>query len=158
LSDFYEDLVVGTTLDLGSHHFTRDEVVNFARRYDPQSFHLDEAAAARGPFGRLAASGWHTAAIWMKLYVAHRQATMAALIARGTRASRPGPSPGFRDLKWKRPVYVGDTISYRSELTGKRPAPTPGWGLIFHHNTGTNQDGLLVFEFFGTVFWERRIA
>ena len=156
MSDFFEDLVIGTRLDLGTHTFTQDEIVAFAERYDPQPFHLDDAAAALSHFGRLAASGWHTAAVWMKLYVAYRQATMAALLSRGETPSRPGPSPGFRQMKWKKPVHVGDTIRYASELVGKRVTSTPGWGLIFHHNTGTNQDGDLVFEFDGSVFWEKR--
>lgn len=158
MSEFLEDLVIGTRLDLGSHTFTTEDIVAFAQRYDPQPFHLDEAAAAQSHFGSLAASGWHTAAVWMKLYVAHRQATMRAYEARGETPSRPGPSPGFRQLKWKKPVHVGDTISYVSELTGKRLTSTPGWGLIFHHNTGTNQHGDVVFEFDGSVFWERRPA
>ncbi len=157
MSDFFEDLVVGTRLDLGSHTFTADEITGFARRYDPQPFHLDEDAAAQSHFGRLAASGWHTVAVWMKLYVAARQATMAALEARGERSSRPGPSPGFRSLKWRRPVHPGDTISYASTLTAKHTSSTAGWGLVFHHNTGTNQHGHTVCEFDGSVFWECRM-
>ena len=156
MSDFFEDLVIGTRLDLGTYTFTEEDIISFAKRFDPQPFHLDDAAAALSHFGRLAASGWHTAAVWMKLYVSHRQATMAALLSRGETPSRPGPSPGFRQMKWKKPVHVGDTIRYASELVGKRVTSTPGWGLIFHHNTGTNQDGEVVFEFDGSVFWERR--
>ena len=158
VSDFFEDLVIGTKLELGAHTFTADEIVGFAERYDPQPFHIDQLAAAQSHFGRLAASGWHTVAVWMKLYVANRQATMAALLARGETPSRPGPSPGFRSLKWRKPVHPGDTISYASTLTGKRPSTMAGWGLIFHHNTGTNQDGDTVCEFDGSVFWECRGA
>ena len=158
MSDFFEDLVLGTRLDLGAHTFTTDEIVGFARRYDPQPFHLDDAAAAQSHFGRLAASGWHTVAVWMKLYVASRQATMAALAARGETPSRPGASPGFERLRWRKPVHAGDTIRYASTLTAKRAAARAGWGLVFHHNIGTNQDGETVFEFDGSVFWERRGA
>ena len=57
-------------------------------------------------------------------------------------------------MKWRKPVHVGDTILYASELVAKRVTSTPGWGIIFHHNTGTNQDGDLVFEFDGSVFWD----
>ena len=128
MSDFFEDLVVGTRLDLGAHTFTADEIVAFARRYDPQPFHLDARAAADTHFGRLAASGWHTAVIWMKLYVEHRQAVVAALEARGQTPSRPGPSPGFRDLKWRKPVHPGDTVRYSTTLSGKHAASRPGWG------------------------------
>ena len=158
MTDFFEDLVVGTRLDLGSHTFTADEIVDFAQRYDPQPFHIDADAAAESQFGRLAASGWHTVAVWMKLYVTSRQATMAALAARGEAPSRPGPSPGFRSLKWRRPVHPGDTISYASTLTAKHASSTAGWGLVFHHNSGTNQDGHTVCEFDGSVFWECRGA
>lgn len=156
MSDFFEDLVVGTRLDLGSHTFTADEIVAFARRYDPQPFHLDDAAAADTPFGRLAASGWHTVATWMRLYVGHRHAVMAALRERGETPSRPGPSPGFRSLRWRRPVHPDDTISYASTLTAKHTSQRAGWGLVFHHNTGVNQDGHVVCEFDGSVYWECR--
>lgn len=148
--------MIGTRIDLGAFTFTREEIVDFARVYDPQPFHLDDAAAALTQFGRLAASGWHTAVVWMKLYVAHRQATMAALAARGERPSRPGPSPGFQNLKWRKPVLVGDTIRYASTLVDKRVTSKPEWGLVFHHNTGTNQTGETVVAFDGAVFWERR--
>ena len=73
--------------------------------------------------------------------------------------SRIGPSPGFRDLKWLKPVYAGDTVSYSSILTQARPSGSrPGWGLVTHHNVGVNQHGARVIEFLGTVFWERRPA
>lgn len=156
MSDYFEDLDIGARVDLGDHTFTRDEIVDFARRYDPQPFHLDEGAAAASPFGRLAASGWHTAAVWMKLYVDHRNRVIEATRARGERPPSPGPSPGFRDLKWLKPVYAGDTISFVSEVIDKRVTLSPGWGLIFHRNTGTNQHGDTVFSFDGSVLWERR--
>ena len=92
----------------------------------------------------------------MKLYVTARQAAMAAMTERGETPSRPGPSPGFRSLKWRLPVHAGDTISYASTLTAKHASSTAGWGLVFHHNTGTNQDGYTVCEFDGSVFWECR--
>ena len=156
MSDFFEDLVVGTRLDLGQHTFTRDEILAFARQYDPQPFHLDDAAAALSPLGGLAASGWHTAVIWMKLYVVHRQAVAAALAARGEAAARPGPSPGFQNLEWRKPVLAGHTIRYASTITGKRTTSKPAWGLVFHNNIGINQDDEVVIAFDGAVFWERR--
>ena len=94
----------------------------------------------------------------MKLYVAYREAASAALRARGEAASRPGPSPGFRSLKWRRPVHPGDTISYSSTLTAKHASQRTGWGLVFHRNAGINQDGATVCEFDGSVFWECRGA
>ena len=99
-------------------------------RYDPQPFHLDEAAAARSHFGALCASGWHTAAIWMRLMVDYRTRDGDAARARGEPVAALGPSPGFRELKWLKPVYVGDTITYATEVIETRAVATAGraWG------------------------------
>ncbi len=154
--DFFEDIVVGTRLELGSHLFTREEIIQFACHYDPQPFHLDESAAAESALRGLSASGWHTAAIWMRLYAQHREAIRKTLLARGERPATPGPSPGFRDMRWRTPVRPGDTITYRSIVSGKRNLPRRGWGLIFHRNTGLNQHGRLAVEFSGSVLWQCR--
>ncbi|HST94879.1 MAG TPA: MaoC family dehydratase N-terminal domain-containing protein, partial [Microvirga sp.] len=95
--------------------------------------------------------------VWMKHMVGHRDRIRAYALAHGQRPARLGPSPGFSNLKWQKPVYAGDTITFRTTVTAKRPsASRPGWGLVFHHNTGTNQHGEEVFAFDGMVFWERR--
>ena len=155
-SVWFEDLKVGTKTGLGSETFTRESIVDFAREYDPQPFHVDEEAAKHSLFGRLAASGWHTASMWMKQFVDTR-AKFAKEGAPGAEpAPRPGPSPGFTKLRWHRPVYAGDMIAFASELADKRLTSRPGWGLIFSHNTGTNQDGVLVYEFTGSAFWPLR--
>jgi acyl dehydratase len=154
---YLEDLLIGETDELGSYTFTADDIIGFAKRFDPQRFHVDPEAAKDSLFGSLCASGWHTASIWMKLMVARREQVRAEALARGERPARLGSSPGFTDLKWLKPVYAGDTITYRSTLTDKRmSASRPGWGLAFHHNTGVNQHGQEVFSFNGAVFWERR--
>jgi len=154
---YLEDLVVGQTDVLGAYTYTADDIVRFAKAYDPQRFHVDPVAAKASLFGDLCASGWQTAAIWMKLMAAHRDRIRTEALARGERPARLGPSPGFSDLKWLKPVYAGDTITYRSTLTGKRvSASRPGWGLAFHRNSGINQHGEEVFSFDGAVFWERR--
>ena len=153
---FFEDLEIGRSHELGSFVFSAEEIVAFARSFDPQPFHLDEGAAANSLFGRLAASGWHTAAVWMAAMVSHRKRQLAATTGR---PARLGPSPGFRNLSWTRPVYAGDRITYRSEVTDKRlSASRPEWGLFFHRNTGTNQNGEEVFRFEGCVFVERKPA
>ena len=142
----YEDFVEGSVESFGSRVVTREEIVAFAAEFDPQPMHLDEAAARRSPLGGLAASGWHSCAIMMRL------------IADGfiLESSCMG-SPGVEELKWLQPVYAGDTISYASEVLDKRPlASRPGWGMLVMRNTGTNQDGALVFEFEGAIFVERR--
>jgi acyl dehydratase len=153
----FDDLAIGDASHLGSHVFTAEEIVRFALQYDPQPFHVDADAAARSHFGALCASGWHTAAVWMKQMIAHRERSRAAARAAGTEPARLGPSPGFRDMKWLRPVYAGDVITYTSTVVDTRAsASRPQWGLVSHHNTGVNQRGERVFEFQGTVFWERQ--
>lgn len=154
---YFEDIEVGERRDLGHHRFTAEDIKSFAVRYDPQPFHLDEAAAARSHFGALVASGWHTAAVFMRTFVEAERRIAAEMAARGEPAAKIGPSPGFRNLKWLKPVYAGDTIEYSSEVLEKRPLDSrPGWGLVTVRNAGTNQDGVLVFEFEGALFVERR--
>jgi acyl dehydratase len=153
---FLNDVRIGDVRELGAYTFRADEIIRFARRFDPQSFHIDAEAAKHSHFGGLIASGWHTAAIWMKLMVRDIDRSTDAALARGGCPARLGPSPGFRELKWLRPVYAGDTVTYRATVLDKRPsASRPGWGLLFHHNTGVNQRGEEVFSFRGAVFWER---
>jgi acyl dehydratase len=154
---YFEDLVIGETEELGSTTFEPEDIITYATQFDPQRFHVDAEAAKNSLFGALCASGWHTASVWMKHMVGHRDRIGAYAIAHGERTARLGPSPGFTDMKWLKPVYAGDTITYRSTVTAKRAsASRPGWGLVFHHNTGTNQNGEEVFSFEGMVFWERR--
>jgi acyl dehydratase len=154
---FFEDIRIGETHEIGRHTFTADGIKRFAARYDPQPFHLDEAAAARSHFGALCASGWHTAAVCMRMLVARKDRVVAELAARGEKVATWGPSPGFRELKWLKPVYAGDTITYATEPVEKRESKSrPGWGLLFSRNTGTNQRGELVYSFIGSAFVERR--
>lgn len=154
---YFEEIEVGDTFMVGRHTFAADEIKNFARRFDPQLFHLDEAAAERSHFGALCASGWHTAVAWMRLMVDHRRAMAEAARARGEPVAGIGPALGFRELKWLKPVYVGDTIAYRSEVTELRPSGSrPGFGLMSILSTGVNQNGEPVISFVSTSFVERR--
>ena len=156
---YLEDTRVGDRTELGRHLFTAEEIKSFARRFDPQPFHLDEAAGAQSHFGGLIASGWHTGATCIRLLVQHRQREEEAMRARGEPVGRTGPSPGFRDLKWPKPVYAGDTITFVSEVIETRPVQRhPGKGLVFARNTGTNQAGELVFSFISALFVDRRGA
>jgi acyl dehydratase len=146
----FEDFAIGNRYELGRHTFTAEDIIQFASRYDPQPFHTDEAAAARSHFGGLVASGWHTASVYMKLQA-------RAIAERGTDLAQSGPSPGFRNLRWPRPVFAGDTLSYASEVLGKRELKTrPHWGVVFFHVTGHNQRNELAFEFEATAFIARR--
>jgi len=156
---FLEDIRVGDKTALGSHTFTAQEIKTFAQAFDPQPFHLDEAAAARSHFGGLVASGWHTGSVCIRLIVQNRMRQEEAMRARGEPVGRTGPSPGFRELKWIRPVYAGDTITFASEVIEARPVESrPDKGLVFARNTGTNQAGELVFSFISALFVDRRSA
>lgn len=151
---FLRDAPLGPVRDLGPHLFTADAITAFARAYDPQMFHLDAEAARRSHFGGICASGWHTAAIWMKRLHA-TFARDAALTAETGPVPQLGPSSGFKDMRWLRPVYAGDTIRYSCSLIDKRAsASRPGWGLATHRNAAENQRGEPVFAFTGTVFWQ----
>lgn len=108
--DHYEDIEVGRRAAFGRYEVTREEVTEFARKYDPQPFHLDDAAAATTHFGRLSASGWHTCAM-----------TMAMLVENMKSRSQAGlGSPGVDQLRWLKPVYPGDTLRVETEVIEKR--------------------------------------
>jgi acyl dehydratase len=159
MTKFYDDLVVGEVTDLGSHTFTAQEIKAFAAAFDPQPFHLDEEAARQSHFGALCASGWHTCAIWMRLMIDSVDRIRNDALAKGLPVAERGPSPGFRELKWLKPVYAGDTITYSATLIDKRvSASRPGWGLVTHHNLGVNQKGERVLEFTASAFLERHPA
>jgi len=156
---FLEDIRVGDKTELGRHTFTAEEIKSFAERFDPQPFHVDAAAAARSHFGGLVASGWHTGSICIRLLVQHRLREEDAMRARGEAVGRTGPSPGFRELKWVKPVHAGDTISFASEVIEKRAALSrPDKGLVLARNTGANQAGELVFSFISILFVDRRVT
>jgi acyl dehydratase len=154
---YFDDIAVGERFDLGRHTFGAEEIKAFALFYDPQPFHVDEAAAQRSHFGRLVASGWHTAAVWMRLNIEHRQRETQAMRSRGEPVAVLGPSPGFRELKWLKPVYVGDTINYAAEvIETRRSKSRPGWGLVTSRASGSNQDGEPVLSLVGTLFVQCR--
>jgi acyl dehydratase len=156
---FMEDIPLGVRREIGRYTFTAAEIKRFAQLYDPQLFHVDEEAAARSHFGKLCASGWHTAAICMRFLVENRRRMIAEEEARGEPIAKWGPSPGFRELKWLKPVYVGDTITYATEPVETRASKSrPGWGLLFSLNTGDNQHGERVYSLIGSAFVQRRPA
>jgi acyl dehydratase len=154
---FLEDLKVGQRRELGSFTFTAELIKKFAAQFDPQAFHLDEAAGRNSLFGGLAASGWHVGSVCMKLLVADGQREAAEAAARGEKIAVWGPSPGFRELRWLKPVLAGDVISYASEVESLRTSEKrPEWGILQARNTGTNQRGELAFSFLATAFVPRR--
>ena len=156
---FFDDAQPGDRRKLGSFTFTADAIKAFARDYDPQAFHLDEEAGRRSIFGGLAASGWHTASIYMKLLVADLKQETEKRTARGEPVAASGPSPGFKNLRWPRPVLAGDTVSYFYEATSKRLlASRPGWGIVFGTTTAVNQREEIVLFFENSVFLPCREA
>ena len=157
MSNYFEDLEIGVVASLGSHMFQRDEILEFARRYDPQQFHLDEDAAKRGLFGALSASGWHTGSVWLRLMLDHRKREADLIAFCGERPARYGPSPGFEKLSWLKPVLVDDTITFTTRVIDKLDAGTrPEFGLVHWYNEGSNQRGEIAFSVVSKVFVERR--
>jgi acyl dehydratase len=154
---FFEDIRVGDVFEYGRHTFTADSIKAFATRFDPQPFHVDEAAAARSHFGGLVASGWHTAVAWMRLMIDYRRREDEAARARGEPVAGIGPALGFRELKWPKPVYAGDTIVYMSEVIEMRLSDSrPHAGLMTFRSTGVNQNGEMVLSLVSITFVERR--
>jgi acyl dehydratase len=142
-----EDLEVGTRTYFGSYEVTREEVIDFARKYDPQPFHLSDEAAAKTHFGRLAASGWHTCAMTMAVIARHVVDTEQAGLG----------SPGVDELRWRKPVYPGDTLHVNSEIVEVRPSRSkPDIGSFRSATTVTNQDGVEVLTFTSIVLMRRR--
>jgi acyl dehydratase len=156
---FFEDIEIGQRRELGSFTFTAELIKKFARQFDPQRFHLDEEEGKKSLFGGLAASGWHVGSVCMKLLVADGQRQISEARAHGEEVAVWGPSPGFRDLRWVRPVLAGDIISYASEIETLRTSEKrPEWGILQARNTGINQRGEPVFSFLATAFVPRRNA
>ena len=146
---YFEDLIVGEETLLGHYDVTREEVLEFARKYDPQPFHLSDEAAAKTHFGRLAASGWHTAAM-----------TMAVIVkAMGAQPQASLGSPGVDELRWLRPVYPGDRLTMSGTILEKTPSRSkPDLGSFRTRTVVTNQDGIDVMRFTSIVLIKRRPA
>ena len=146
---YFEDLEIGKPAVFGTYDVTREEVLEFARKYDPQPFHLSDEEAAKTHFGRIAASGWHTAAMVM------------AVIARRVVAEQQAGlgSPGIDELRWKKPVYPGDTLTVSGEVLEKTPSRSrPDIGSFRTMTTVTNQHGEVVMKFISIVLIRRRPA
>jgi acyl dehydratase len=145
---YFEDFVIGNVVELGSVTVSEEEIVEFASRYDPQSFHVDAEAAKAGPFGGLIASGWHTTALFMGLFVRAVLLDSASL-----------GSPGVEEIRWTAPVRPGDTLTARSTVTETRPSSkNPGRGTVLTTNEVFNQDGTLVMTLRARGFFARRAS
>jgi len=137
---YFEDFPPGLTLDTKGPTVTREEIIDFATRFDPQPFHLDEAAAKASLFGGLAASGWHTAALCMRMMVDAYIKDSASL-----------GSPGVDELRWVKPLLAGDTISGRATVLEAKPSRSrPEMGAIKAKWEVFNQKGELLMH---TTTW-----
>ena len=131
---YFEDYQVGMVDEFGEVLVTAEEIVEFARRYDPQTMHVDADAAATGPFGGLIASGWHTGSLTMRLFVDHYLSKVATL-----------PSPGIDELRWVRPVRPGDTLRMRvTVVEARRSKSKPDRGIVRSLVEVLNQNGEVV--------------
>jgi acyl dehydratase len=154
---FFEDIEIGQRRELGSFTFMAEDIKRFARQFDPQRFHLDEEEGRKSLFGGLAASGWHVGSVCMKLIIADNQRLAELARSRGETIAVGGSSPGFRDLRWLKPVLAGDTIRFASEIESLRTsASRPEWGILQVRNTGINQRDELVFSVLSSAFVLRR--
>ncbi len=130
----FEDLEVGKAYEVGSHTFTREEVIAFAQQFDPQPFHLSEAGGEASMFGGLVASGWHTCSVMMGMLVRNVLADSTSM-----------GSPGIDEIRWLKPTRVGDTLTMKNAVLAKRvSASKPDRGIVETQWEGTNQHGELV--------------
>ena len=151
---WFEDLPLHEKVTLGSYTFTEENIIAFAKRYDPQPFHIDVEAAKRSSYGGLIASGWHTAAVWMKLMLEYRSAHIAA---GGEKTQDNYVSPGVRELRWLKPVRPGMTLTYTNESFAKSDWKTrPEFGLIEGMNEARDEAGELYYSFINRVLIAKR--
>ena len=135
---YFEDIEVGSKQSFGSYAVTRDEVIAYAEKFDPQPFHLSDKAAAQTHYGRLSASGWHTCGMVMSMVVANLKANEQAGLG----------SPGLDELRWLKPVFPGDTLRCETEVIDKRASRSrPEMGSYRSTMTVFNQDDVAVLTF-----------
>jgi acyl dehydratase len=145
---FLEDFTVGQIFNTGRKQVDKDQIIAFATEFDPQPYHLDEEAARTSPFQGLAASGWHTAGITMRLMVDGEFKPAGGILG-----------VGFDELSWPRPVRPGDELHVRSEVLEVRPSKSrPDRGLIRVRNTTFNQNNKPVMAFIANLIVPRRPA
>lgn len=134
---YYEDIAVGSESSFGRYEVTREEVIEFASKYDPQPFHLDDEAAAKTHFGRLSASGWHTCAMTMRMLVESNSVVEKASLG----------AAGIEGINWRKPVYPGDTLRVVAKVIEKRRSRSkPEMGLFKTQTTVFNQDDVVVMD------------
>ena len=154
---FYDEFDIGRVIELGSHEFYDGSISRFSAAFTPVGFHLDEAQAAQGLFGRKAAAGFHICCGWMSCFVATNTRERKRLAENGMALPDIGPSPGVQNIRWPSPVHPGDAVSFRITLTAKRElASRTTWGIVSMLAEGHKADGTLVMSFEGKVLVARR--
>lgn len=149
---WFEEIPLNNRIVIGTYTFTEEAIVDFARKYDPQPFHIDPAAAAKSPFGGIIASGWQTAAVWMKLMVAYLHRNISE-----ERAQAGFVSPGFREMRWFKPVRPGMTLTYSTENIAKLDWKSrPELGLLEARNEARDDKDELMMSFIGRVLIPKR--
>ncbi|AJG18564.1 MULTISPECIES: MaoC family dehydratase [Cupriavidus] len=145
---YFEDFAVGSKRDLGSHLVTEEEILTFARQYDPQPFHIDKEAAQKSIYKNLISSGWMTCSIMMRLLVDNMTSKAASM-----------GSPGVDEIRWLKPVYAGDTLSVSLVVLDARASSSkPDRGVVHTQWEATNQRGELVCTVKGMGMYGRRPA
>jgi acyl dehydratase len=142
---YFEDVQIGETTRFGRYAVTREEIVEYARQFDPQPFHLDEEAARQSLYGGLIASGWHTAAMFIRM-VCDEMIPGAATAG----------AKGFDDLRWIKPVRPGDVLSVESEVREKIEGRRPDVGTVKVESRISNQRGEVVMSLVSLVLYRRR--
>lgn len=138
----------GSRLELGSVTFTTEDIIRFAEKFDPQPFHVDAEAAKNYVFGALCASGWHTCANWMKSFIGFISREIKRLNAEGIEPPKLGPSPGFAELQWLKPVFAGDTITFfMTPIDSRTVQGRNRYILNSALSEGVNQHGETVLRF-----------
>ena len=142
----WEDFTPGRVFETATRTLSEEDIVRFAREYDPQTYHTDAEAARHSPFGGLIASGWQTAAVGMRLMCDSYLLETSCV-----------GSPGLEELRWLKPVRPGDTLVYRMTVVESRSsASRPAMGLVKHLWEAVNQNGELVLTLEGWAFFGRR--
>ncbi|CAN5395324.1 MaoC family dehydratase [soil metagenome] len=146
---YFEDIEPGRKSAFGRYEVTREEVTEFASKYDPQPFHLSDEEAAKTYFGRLSASGWHTAAMMMSMLVKNMSDIQQAGLG----------SPGIDELRWLTPVYPGDVLRVETEIIDKTPSRSkPDLGSFRSRSTVFNQDNVAVLTAVSIGLIRRRLS
>lgn len=144
---YFEDFAVGAVREFGEYHVTEAEILEFAAKYDPQPFHLSDAAAKKTLFGGLCASGWHTCAMVMRMVVDNMPPGESGALG----------SPGLDELRWLKPVFPGDTLRVKTTILARKESRSrPDMGSVFMENECFNQHDEVVLRFKPIVMYRKR--